>query len=75
VTTALKTRPITVREAARKYRLRENLIHLWLYRKHLHAIDRLPFPARGGGKVLIDEAELLERVNGNGQHERNNPSE
>jgi len=68
VTTALKTRPITVREAARKYRLRENLIHLWLHRKHLHAIDRVPFPARGGGKVLIDEAELLGRLEENGHH-------
>lgn len=62
VVTALEPKPITIRAAAKKYGLREALIRQWLHRGHLHAVDRVKFPAPGGGKILIDEAQLKERV-------------
>ena len=63
VTTALLAVPedlITLQEASDKYRRAYDTIARWVQRGHLTEYGRQRFPARGGGKVLISEAELVE---------------
>ena len=63
VTTALVEKPtdlITVQEAADKSGRSHNTIMTWIKKERLTEYGRERFPARGGGKILVSEAELWE---------------
>ena len=49
---------LTIEEASTKYGTPYNTLLQWVHRGKLTVVARQKFPARGGGKILIDEAEL-----------------
>ena len=49
---------ITIDDAALKYGQKVSTLHTRVERGHLTKKGRLRSPARGGGKVVIDEEEL-----------------
>ena len=55
--TAAEPRPITIKEAAEKYRLPVPNLRNWLSRGHLTRLDRVKGPGPGG-LVLLNETEL-----------------
>ena len=53
---------ITVPEAARKYRINRRTIQTWLRQNYITSKGRLRGSARGGGFVLVSEAELVRYI-------------
>ena len=53
---------IPVKEAAEKYDLKVSSIHAWIQRGHLIEKGRLRHPGKGGGKVLINEMDLVSLI-------------
>ena len=53
---------IDLPRAARKYGHRIARLQRWVQRGHLKVYGRLKAPARGGGYLLLNEGELLERM-------------
>lgn len=49
---------ITLEEASRRFEVPQPRLRKWLQFGHLRERGRLPFPARGGGKVLISCKEM-----------------
>ena len=61
VVVATETKPedlITLQQAQAEFNVRVGTLHSYLQRGHLHRHGLEPFPARGGGKILIDRREL-----------------
>ena len=67
VVVATEPNLITLKHAAEKYGIALESLRNWLYRANITERARESFPARGGGKVLIDENELIAYL------ERRNP--
>ena len=59
VATAVWPKLITLDDASERYGLPYNTLLSWVHRGHLTEHGRQPFPARRGGKILIDENELI----------------
>lgn len=56
--TTLEPKPITVKEASEVFNVPEATIRGWIHRGYLARVGRIPYPARGGGKVLVDSAQV-----------------
>ena len=53
---------IDLPSAAQKYNCPVGTLQTWVRRGHLKTFGRLKAPARGGGYVLLLEADILDRV-------------
>jgi excisionase family DNA binding protein len=60
VVTTLGPKPITIEEASEEFDIPQGTLYSWLRRRHLVPLGRIRFPARGGGKVLIDRNQVEE---------------
>jgi hypothetical protein len=49
---------VTLEQAQAEFNVRVGTLRSYLQRGHLHRHGLEPFPARGGGKILIDRREL-----------------
>lgn len=59
--TTLEPKPITIKEASEVFNVPEATIRGWIHRGHLAPVGRIKkCPARGGGKVLVDSAQVEE---------------
>ena len=59
VVLAIEPKLITIEAAAEKFQMGVHTIHTYLKRGHLEEKGRQKFAAPGGGKILIDENELV----------------
>ena len=50
---------ITLEEAAEQHGIPYGTLTRWIHVGHLNVIDRIRFPARGGGKVLVDNNDVM----------------
>ena len=53
---------LTIDAAALKYGLNRHTLYMWVKRGHLTEAGRLKASARGGGVIVIDESELISRL-------------
>lgn len=60
--TAVEVKEITLKDAAAKYSIPEDTIHVWIYRGHIRRIATRKHGA-GRPQMVIDENELLGRIN------------
>lgn len=60
VVTTREPKPITIKEASEVFNVPEATIRGWIHRGHLASVGRIKYPAPGGGKVLVDSAQVEE---------------
>ena len=53
---------ITLEEAVQQFAVSIGRLNTWIAREHLQVKGRQPFPARGGGKVLVDQNDVQQLV-------------
>ncbi len=62
VVTTLEPKPITIQQASDEFGIPKGTLGRWIHIGHLTPVGRVKFPARGGGKVLVDRAQVEEMV-------------